>query len=242
MEVVDVHAIHQARECIHKQLATSLKAEWLSIYENNKADSFSLSPQAMGQRFLKNLALSYLFYDDNETHVPLALNQFETADNMTDQLAGFRILVHNDTRESSHVIEAFYQQWREEHLVIDKWFTIQAMAVLDDTIDRVRQLFQHADFDLKNPNRVRALLGAFCSANPVGFHDPSGDGYRILGEYVEKLNATNPQIASRLLSPMTRWRRYDKSAQALMKAELERLSRLPDLSRDVYEVVSKSLK
>ena len=242
MDVVDVHAIHQARECIHKQLATSLKAEWLSIYENNKADSFSLSPEAMGQRFLKNMALSYLFYDDNETHVPLALNQFETADNMTDQLAGFRILVHNDTRESSHVIEAFYQQWREEHLVIDKWFTIQAMAVLDDTIDRVRQLFQHADFDLKNPNRVRALLGAFCSANPVGFHDPSGDGYRILGEYVEKLNATNPQIASRLLSPMTRWRRYDKSAQALMKAELERLSRLPDLSRDVYELVSKSLK
>jgi aminopeptidase N len=242
MEVVDVHAIHQARECIHKQLATSLKADWLSIYENNKTDSFSLSPEAMGQRFLKNLALSYLFYDDNETHVPLALNQFETADNMTDQLAGFRVLVHNDTRESSHVIEAFYQQWREEHLVIDKWFTIQAMAVLDDTIDRVRQLFQHADFDLKNPNRVRALLGAFCSANPVSFHSRDGEGYRILGEYVEKLNATNPQIAARLLSPMTRWRRYDAAAQDLMKAELERLSRLPDLSRDVYELVSKSLK
>jgi aminopeptidase N len=150
--------------------------------------------------------------------------------------------MHNDTSERQHVTEAFYQQWKEEHLVIDKWFSIQAMAVLDDTLASVEQLFDHPDFDLTNPNRVRSLLGAFCSSNPVCFHDRSGEGYRILGEYVEKLNATNPQIASRLLSPMTRWRRYDESAQQLMKAELERLSRLPDLSRDVFELVSKSLK
>jgi aminopeptidase N len=126
--------------------------------------------------------------------------------------------------------------------VIDKWFTVQAMAVLSDTIQTVKSLFNHPDFDLKNPNRVRALLGAFSSANPVCFHDPSGEGYRLLGAYVEKLNALNPQIAARLLSPLTRWRRFDASAQALMNAELERLGQLPGLSRDVYELVSKSLK
>ncbi|MGD8582305.1 MAG: aminopeptidase N [Gammaproteobacteria bacterium] len=242
MDVADVHAIHGAREFIHKQLSQDLSQQWLNLYNDNRADEFSLSPEAMGQRFLKNLALSYLFYADTEAYVPVALSQFDKADNMTDQLAAFRVLIHNDTSKRQHVIESFYQQWREEHLVIDKWFTIQAMAVLDDTIDSVRSLFSHPDFSLKNPNRVRALLGAFCSANPVCFHDNSGAGYHLLGEYVEKLNDLNPQIAARLLSPLTRWRRYGADAQAQMKAELERLSKLPQLSRDVYELVSKSLK
>jgi aminopeptidase N len=152
------------------------------------------------------------------------------------------VLVHNDTSQRQHATEAFYQQWQQEHLVIDKWFTIQAMAVLDDTIDSVKALFGHPDFDLQNPNRVRALLGAFCSSNPVCFHDTSGEGYRLLGHYVEQLNELNPQIAARLLSPLTRWHRFGAPAQALMKAELERLSQLPHLSRDVYELVSKSLK
>jgi aminopeptidase N len=242
MDVADVHAIHGAREFIHKQLSHQLQQEWLDLYNTNQAEEFSLSSEAMGRRFLKNVALSYLFYDDAEAHVSLALNQFETANNMTDQLAGFRVLVHNDTSQRQHVTEAFYQQWKQEHLVIDKWFTIQAMAVLDDTIDTVKKLFKHVDFDLRNPNRTRALLGAFCSSNPVCFHDKSGDGYRLLGEYVEKLNELNPQIAARLLSPMTRWHRFGADNQAMMKAELERLSQLPHLSSDVFELVSKSLK
>ena len=242
MDVADVHAIHAAREFIHKQLSQQCQQQWLDIYHDNQSEAFSLTPEAMGRRFLKNLALSYLFYEDAEAHVSLALKQFESANNMTDQIAGFRVLVHNDTSQRRHVTEAFYRQWKQEHLVIDKWFTIQAMAVLDDTIDSVRGLFNHPDFDLKNPNRVRALLGAFCSANPVCFHDVSGAGYRLLGEYVERLNELNPQIAARLLSPMTRWHRFGAEAQAMMKAELERLSRLPQLSPDVYELVNKSLK
>ncbi|MBT8130434.1 MAG: aminopeptidase N, partial [Gammaproteobacteria bacterium] len=242
MNVADVQAIHAAREYMHKQLSRQLQQQWLDLYHANQSEEFSLSPEAMGRRFLKNMALSYLFYDDAEAHVSLALKQFESANNMTDQLAGFRVLVHNDTSQRQHVTETFYQQWKQEHLVIDKWFSIQAMAVLDDTIDSVRGLFGHPDFDLKNPNRVRALLGAFCSANPVCFHDASGAGYRLLGEYVEKLNELNPQIAARLLSPMTRWHRFGTEAQAMMKAELERLSQLPQLSRDVYELVNKSLK
>jgi aminopeptidase N len=242
MRVVDVAAIHQAREFINGRLASELQADWLDVYRNNSADSFALTPQAMGERFLKNLALSYLLQNREAEHVQLAMAQFNGADNMTDQLAAFRSLVNNDTSERQRVIDSFYKQWRHDHLVIDKWFTIQAMAVLDDTIDRVEQLFLHPDFDLMNPNRVRALLGAFCSANPVCFHDRDGRGYSMLGRYVEKLDSTNPQIASRLLSPMTRWKRYDEHSQARMKAELERLMALPHLSRDVYELVSKSLQ
>jgi aminopeptidase N len=241
MDVADVQAIHDAREFIHRQLSHTLQPQWRDLFEANRSEAFSLSPEAMGRRFLKNVALAYLFYADAEAHVPLAMGQFETADNMTDQLAAFRVLVHNNTSQRRHVTDAFYQQWRQEHLVIDKWFTIQAMAVLDDTIDRVRELFLHPEFDLRNPNRVRALLGAFCSSNPVCFHDASGDGYRLLGEYVEKLNSLNPQIAARLLSPMTRWHRFGEQAQSMMRAELRRLSDLPHLSRDVYELVSKSL-
>jgi aminopeptidase N len=242
MPVADVYAIHAAREFMCRQLSERLQQHWLALYHDNQTGRFSLSPEAMGRRFLKNVALSYLFYADAEAHVDIALNQFEQADNMTEQLAAFRVLLHNDTSQRQYVTDAFYQQWQQEHLVIDKWFSLQAMAVLDDTIDSVKKLFQHADFDLKNPNRVRALLGTFCSANPVCFHDKSGAGYRLLGDYVERLNALNPQIAAKLLSPLTRWRRFDASTQALMKAELERLSLLPQLSRDVFELVSKSLK
>ncbi|MBT8127252.1 MAG: aminopeptidase N [Gammaproteobacteria bacterium] len=242
MPVADVHAIHAARKFMQRQLSQRLQQQWLDVYHDNQTTHFSLSPEAMGRRFLKNVALSYLFYADAEAYVEVALDQYEKADNMTDQLAAFRVLVHNDTSQRQHVTEAFYQQWQQEHLVIDKWFSIQAMAVRDDTIDSIKELFRHPDFDLKNPNRVRALLGTFCSANPVCFHDTSGDGYHLLGEYVERLNALNPQIAARLLSPLTRWRRFDASAQTLMKTELERLSVLPHLSRDVYELVSKSLK
>lgn len=242
MPVADVHAIHAVRKFMHRQLSQRLQQQWLDAYHENQATRFSLSPEAMGRRFLKNVALSYMFYADTEAHVEIALNQFEQADNMTDQLAAFRVLLHNNTSQRRHVTDAFYRQWQQENLVIDKWFSIQAVAILDDTIESVKKLFNHPDFDLKNPNRVRALLGVFCSANPVCFHDTSGEGYRLLGEYVERLNALNPQIAAKLLSPLTRWRRFDASAQTLMKAELERLSVLPHLSRDVYELVSKSLK
>jgi len=242
MQVIDVAVVHQAREFVIGQLASQLQGEWLDVYRNNSADHFELTPQAMGKRFLKNLALSYLLQNREAGHSRLALEQFSSADNMTDQLAAFRALVNNDTGERRQVIDSFYRQWRHDHLVIDKWFTIQAMAVLDDTIDRVERLFRHPDFDLKNPNRVRSLLGAFCSANPVCFHDRCGRGYTLLGRYVEKLDSTNPQIASRLLSPMTRWKRYDETSQAMMRAELERLMGLPGLSRDVYELVSKSLQ
>jgi len=240
LDVIDVDAIHQAREFVQQQLAEQLQDEWRSIYESNSQQNFDLSPESMGKRFLRNLALSYLMYVP-ELGEKLAMAQYKAADNMTDQLAAFKNLVHHESAHAQEVIDAFYEQWQADNLVMDKWFTIQASAPNKSTIKRVEALFNHVDFDLKNPNRVRSLLGIFCAANPVCFHDASGVSYRLLGAYIEKLDAMNPQIASRLSIPLTRWKRYPEANQMLMKSELQRLLDLPALSNDVTELVSKSL-
>ncbi len=241
MPVIDVDAIHQAREFIYSQLAKSLKQDLLRVYQKNSQGEYSLSPTSMAERFLSNQALSYLMYlgEQGET---LAKAQYQSADNMTDQMAAFRSLVHHETKSANDVIDEFYQQWSQDNLVMDKWFSVQASIPHVSAKQRVKQLFAHDDFDIKNPNRVRSLLGVFCSANPLCFHDVSGFGYELLGSYIEKIDGMNPQIASRLCVPLTRWRRYSKTRQQLMKAELERLISLPELSKDVTELVEKSLK
>ena len=241
LPVIDVDAIHKAREFIYSQLAVNLKDDLLGVYQENSQQTFSLSPAAMAERFLRNQALSYLMYLDQQGE-SLALAQFQGAENMTDQMAAFRSLVHHETASSEQVISEFYQQWRDEHLVMDKWFTVQATVPRVSSIARVEKLFEHADFDIKNPNRVRSLLGAFCSANPVCFHDVGGFGYELLGRYIETLDAINPQIASRLCVPLTRWKRFNETRQSLMKTQLQRLIVLPGLSSDVSELVEKSLK
>ena len=241
MEVVDVDAIHHAQKQMESALGSSLFADWQAVYQRCESVEYDLSPASMGARALKNTALSYMVASGNTQGEALALQQFERAANMTDQLAAFRVLVHHACDSRDQVIESFYQQWQHDQLVMDKWFTIQATAPQADTLQRVEQLFEHKDFDLRNPNRVRSLLGAFCSGNPICFHVPTGEGYRLLGRYIEQLNDLNPQIASRLTTPLTRWKRFDQQRQAQMKTELGRLKQLPKLSRDVYELVDKSL-
>ncbi|RKZ58439.1 MAG: aminopeptidase N, partial [Gammaproteobacteria bacterium] len=245
MPIVDVDAIHQAREFIQSELAQQLSDDFLDVYQTNTQDEYNLLPESMGKRSLRHQALSYLMRLD-EVGSSLAKLQYQAADNMTDQIAAFKSLVHSETSSANEVIEAFYQQWKEDNLVLDKWFMVQAtnpnLLVHESGKERVEKLFAHNDFDIKNPNRVRALLGAFCSANPVCFHDASGFGYGLLGNYIETIDAMNPQIASRLSVPLTRWKRYNEQRQQLMKAELQRLIVLPKLSKDVSELVEKSLK
>jgi aminopeptidase N len=241
MQEIDVDGIHKAREQIHQQLAVALEDDWLRTYRDNHSDAFDLLPASMGQRFLKNLALSYLMYTVENGSEKRALEQYHQASNMTDQLAAFRMLVHHKAASAVDVIEDFYQRWKHDQLVVDKWFSIQATAPGPETLARVKALFEHAEFDLKNPNRVRSLLGAFCAMNPINFHNSDGQGYRLLGGYVEKLDQLNPQIAARLTIPLTRWKRYGAERQAKMREELERLRDIKGLSRDVYELVSKSL-
>ena len=241
MEVIDVEAIHAAREHLHKCLAEYMQDHWLALYHENSSNAFSLAPDAMGKRFLRNLALSYLMYLP-AVGADLAHKQYTDADNMTDQIAAFREQVFHQTETSAETIEAFYQRWKEDNLVMDKWFAIQASAPLDVTREIIKKLLQHADFDIRNPNRVRSVIGMYCAANPICFHHVSGEGYALLGEYIEKLDAMNPQIASRLCVPLTRWKRYDEQRQQMMKQQLERLMALPALSKDVTELVSKSLQ
>ena len=241
MPVIEVDAIHQAREFIYSQLAQQLEEDLLHIYQANVQQEYHLSSASMGERFLRNQSLSYLMYLGGKGE-NLAKAQYQSADNMTDQMAAFISLVHHETASADEAIEKFYQQWKQDNLVMDKWFTVQATIPHASAMARVTQLFQHEDFDLKNPNRVRSLLGAFCASNPICFHDVSGFGYALLGRYIEKIDAMNPQIASRLSVPLTRWKRHNETRQQLMKAELQRLIALPNLSRDVYELVEKSLK
>ena len=241
LPIIDVDAIHQSREFIYSHLGQELKGYLLHVYQENSQQAFSLSPESMGKRFLRNQALAYLMYDEEQGE-KLALSQYRDADNMTDQIAAFKSLVHHEKASSAQVIEEFYQQWSKDHLVMDKWFTVQATVPHASSMARVEQLFEHTDFDIRNPNRVRSLLGAFCAANPVCFHDIGGFGYALLGRYIETLDAMNPQIASRLSVPLTRWKRYDVPRQKLMKAQLQRLISLPKLSNDVTELVEKSLK
>ena len=161
---------------------------------------------------------------------------------MTDRLAALKVLAfYGDEADWSGPLAQFYQDWRHETLVVNQWLQVQAAMPDSGALQRVRDLMEHPDFDIRNPNKVRSLVGGFAGLNPVNFHRADGEGYRLLGEVVARLNGINPQIASRLLAPLTKWRYY-AGRQDLMRAELQRLADLDDLSPDVYEVVTKSLQ
>jgi aminopeptidase N len=160
---------------------------------------------------------------------------------MTDRLAALTCLASSTMPQREPALSAFYQRYQDDSLVVDKWFTVQAASSCNDTLLQVQGLMGHPAFTLKNPNRVRALIGAFAHGNPARFHDSSGAGYRFLADRVLELDPLNPQVAARLVGALSRWRRFDASRQAMMSRELERILAQPGLSRDVAEIVSKSL-
>ncbi len=240
MEVVDPRAIHTARQFMRKTIATVLRSELLNAYAaNDTPGEYSPDAVSAGKRGLKNLALAYLCAAPDEHVLTLAFRQFEGATNMTDRASALVALIHTGANVDAQ-LEAFYQQFDGEALVIDKWFAMQAGAPNTD-VARVRELMQHPSFTLKTPNRARSLLFSFCNGNPAQFHAPDGSGYEFWAEHVIKLNALNPQVAARLARSMDRWRRYDPALQVHMRTALERVAAAPKLSNDVLEVVSKAL-
>ncbi len=242
MQVVDVEAIHTAREFVVLTLARQLQTQFKTLYSNNhKDESGHFDASAIGRRRLKNMCLGYLGRLEQQDIQQWSQQQFAMAKNMTDQMAALAVIVNSSHPAKQQCLDSFYQQWQAESLVIDKWFALQASSHNPDTFAIVQALMQHPAFDLKNPNRVRALIGAFSQANPLHFHAANGQGYQFLAEQIIALNTLNPQVASRMLSPLTTWRRYDAGRQALMKAQLERIMSTEAISRDVYEVASKSL-
>ncbi|KIH77465.1 aminopeptidase N [Geoalkalibacter ferrihydriticus] len=242
MAVIDPLAVHQARDYLLRHLAKELRTDLLAGWQNHMdAGPYHFEPEAVGRRSLKNACLGYLTRLDEQVYVDLCVNQAQQGRNMTDVLAALSHLAQLDCPESDAQLAAFYDKWQAQPLVVDKWFTLQATSSRADTATRVSQLLQHPAFTLRNPNRVRSLLGAFSQGNPVHFHAASGAGYRLLGEHVCKIDAFNPQLAARLVSAFNHWRRYDAQRQMLMKEQLEQILDQPGLSRDVREVAGKSL-
>ena len=240
MSIVDPDAIHAAREKLRRKIGQRLDAEWRAAHARTAANGFSLSGAAKGARRLRNVALAYV----NATAAPdaaaLAFSQFEQADNMTERQGALFVLANGSSDERVAALDIFYNRYRDNALVLDKWFQTQALAAREDVVDQVAELAAHKDFTLANPNRARALYGAF-AANQFGFHHFSGRGYTLLADAIVALDRLNPQTAARLVPPLGRWRRFGEQRGERMQAELRRILATPGLSKDVTEQVSKSL-
>jgi aminopeptidase N len=241
METADPDAIHAVRQFLRAGLGRALAGPMRARYDA-LADHAPYTPDghSIGRRGLRNACLAYLAAAGGDG-VALARAQFDAQANMTDVLAALSVLAQTDTPDRIAALDAFYARWRGDDLVLDKWFTIQATSSRPGALADVRALYAHADFDLRNPNRVRALVSAFAAANPVRFHDASGEGYRFLADAVIALDPLNAQVAARIVTPLGAWRRQDAARQALMRGELERILATERLSKNTYEQVVKSL-
>ena len=240
LRIVDPEKVRDVREALRAALGAALEPQWRAAYAATAANRFEYSPAAKGARRLRSVSLGYLLAAGAADAPQLALRQYEGADNMTDRQGALSALANSAAEERIAALAAFYDRYRDDALVLDKWFTVQALSTRDDTVDAVEALARHPDFTLANPNRMRALVGAF-AANQRAFHDASGRGYRFLADMILAVDRLNPQTAARLVPPLGRWRRFDDGRAALMRAELERIVGAPGLSKDVFEQVSKSL-
>ncbi len=240
MLVVDPAAIARAREALRADLATTHAATWRENHAKLAAPRFEYSPAAKGARRLRNLSLGYISATNALDAAALAFEQFSDAHNMTDRLAALGTLANGNADERIAALDVFYQRYRDNPLVLDKWFSTQAFSARADTVETVTALLTHPDYTLNNPNRVRAVIGAF-SYNQRWFHRADGAGYALLADQIIALDPINPQTAAKMVPPLGRWRRFDEARQALMRAQLERIAGAKDVSKDVYEQASKSL-
>ncbi|CAN6828664.1 unnamed protein product [Brassica oleracea] len=264
MAVADPDAVHAVRKFVRKQLASELKAELLKIVENNRSsEAYVFDHPNMARRALKNTALAYLASQD-PAYVELALGEYKSATNLTDQIAALAALAQKPGKTRDEVLADFYNKWQGDYLVVNKWFLLQASSDIPGNVENVKKLLDHPAFDLRNPNKasefsklsfsfatfflssmltiiqVYSLIGGFCGS-PVNFHAKDGSGYKFLGDIVVQLDKINPQVASRMVSAFSRWKRYDETRQALAKAQLEMIMSANGLSENVFEIASKSL-
>jgi aminopeptidase N len=240
MAVVDPDAISTAREALRVALAKAHLPKWQAIYAENSGRAFEYSPGAKGARRIRNVALGYIMGADPEAGAKLAFTQFGAADNMTDRLGALGTLANSEAELRVAALDTFYKRYQGNALVLDKWFTTQAVSTRADTIEAVIALAGHPDFTLTNPNRFRALVGAF-GVNQRSFHAADGRGYAFFADQIIALDPVNAQTAAKMVPSLGRWRRFDAGRQALMRAALERILVVPGLSKDVFEQVSKSL-
>lgn len=243
---IEPEQLYQAREAVRASIAQHFFDLWQKVYlrcKNTKAYNFNAQDVAL--RSLKNCALSYLMIKPSQPVLDDCIAQLEQSDNMTDEISALTALVHctqaNAKALQESALNAFYERWKDEALVVNLWLSVQAANPEKNALARIKTLMEHPAYDSKNPNKIRSVIAVFCSRNAVNFHAEDGSGYEFLADQVIILNKQNPQIASRLLSPLVKWKKYDPDRQLLMRSALERIQAQPDLSSDVNEVVLKSL-
>ncbi|MFV2059379.1 MAG: aminopeptidase N [Gammaproteobacteria bacterium] len=241
-QTADPDAIHSVRVFIRQQLALKLETDFVELYKQSKlTGEYQFNAKDMGQRSIRNICLSYLMELGKPIYHQLCYEQFEQSNNMTDVLAALSLLANFTNEFQQDSLNKFYTKWQDDALVVDKWFAIQATSRLTGTLDKVKSLMQHPAFTIKNPNKVRALIGRFCLGNVVQFHNSDGSGYQFLADQVLALDKLNPQISARLIQAFSQWRNYDESRQGIIKANLNRIISEEKLSKDVFEIVSKTL-
>ena len=242
MDVIDVVAIHEVRKFLRKQLAKNLQHQFEEIYsENKEKGSYSIDPDSMGKRSLKNVCLGYLSELNTPEVIQLCSKQFKKHGNMTDVVGALGVLTHIDCPERESAFHEFEMKWNHNTVVMDKWFTLQAISNLPETLQKVRELTGHPAYDAKNPNKIRALISAFSRFNQLCFHRADGSGYEFLAEQVLKLDPLNPQTAARLVTVFNNWKKFEENNKTKMKDRLKRIVKTPKLSGDVFEIVSKAL-
>jgi aminopeptidase N len=241
MDVVDPDALHASRNALRKGLASRFKDEFLRLYRDNKTPTpYSPDAASQGRRALRNLALSYLMELETTDVIALCYEQYGQSDNMTEQFAALTALANSNAEQRKIALDSFYDKWKDEPLVVDKWLVVQATSRLPGTLARVQELLKHPAFDIKVPNKVYSLIRAF-TGNHVRFHAADGGGYAFLADQVLVLNELNPQVAARMARGFDRWKKFDAGRQAKAKAQLERIRDAKGLSKDVAEIVVKAL-
>ena len=242
-EIIHAAAIHDARSFVRTALAGSLVDQFMALYQcHNTQPIYAPDAQQIGSRSLKNAALNYLMLV-GDTGIELAWQQFKLADNMTDKAAALSALVNCPaaSKYAEQALAEFEAEYRDEALVMNLWLQIQAINSQAGGLARVRDLMNHSAFTMSNPNKLRSLIGAFCNANLVNFHNPDGSGYEFLQQQVIALNNQNPQVAARLVTPLTRWKQFPEPNSGLMREALQAIADEPGLVKDVLEIATKSL-
>jgi len=239
---VNTDAIAKVHTFAKENLAAQLVTQFLEKYQGCvDKKPYQYNTDDMGQRSIKNLCLAYLVATGDESYANLALEQFQTSQNMTDQMGALAALNHFSGEQRTQALGEFYEQWQSQPLVVNKWLALQAGSQLPDTLQRVKELLKHPAFSIDNPNNVYNLIVVF-AANLVHFHAADGSGYQFIADQVLAIDPKNPQVSARVVEPLTRWQRFDEGRQHHMREQLQRIQDSEKLSNDVYELVSKSLK
>jgi aminopeptidase N len=242
MKVVDIDGLHAARELVRSTVARELSDRLMATYKANQStEPYRSDAASVGRRSLMNVCLAYLSRLETPEVTELCYRQFSQADNMTDSLSALACLNDLDVPQRQQALDTFHAKWKDEALVLDKWFAIQALSNLASTPDKVEALIGHEDFSFSNPNRFRSLIGSYCAGNLFYFHSADGRGYKLLADQVIKLDKTNPQVAARMVRSFDRWKKFDEGRMAHAKTHLERILAIEGLSKDVHEIVAKNL-